>query len=359
MKIVFYINTLGGGGAERVVSALAKSFSAANEVIVVNSYAVDKEYELNDKVRHIYLEKNNTSRNFITRNIHRVSRLRYILKSEKPDVLISFMAEPNYRAIVASIGLKNKTIISVRNDPDKEYPGVLTGFLAKTLFRLADGIVFQTEDAKKWFPDSIQKKSTIIYNQVDDVFFNTKFHGVRHDIVSTGRLTNQKNQKMLIRAFASVADKITENLIIYGEGELRSELESLIAKLHMTNRIFLPGRIENVAETIKSAKLFVLSSDYEGMPNSLMEAMVLGIPCISTNCPCGGSRKIFEGQKNGLLVPVNDVKTLAEKIIYLLKNKPVREKISDNALKASKMFSSQVITDKWLSYINKIITMHH
>lgn len=355
MKIVFYINTLGGGGAERVVATLAKALSDFNEVIVVNSYPVDKEYNLNDRIKHVYLEKNNTATNFVSRNIGRVLRLRKLLKNEKPDVLISFMAEPNYRAIVASLGLKNRVIISIRNDPNREYPTAINRLLAKTLFHLANGVVFQTEEAKRWFPKSIQKKSTIIYNQVDEVFYNTKYNGDRHDIVTTGRLTAQKNHKMLIRAFASIADKITDNLIIYGEGELRSELENLIVELHMENRIFLPGRTENVAETIKSAKLFVLSSDYEGMPNSLMEAMALGIPCISTDCPCGGPKELLEIQESGVLVSVNDEKMLSKNIIYLLKNEAVRAIYSDNALITSNSFSANVISRKWSTYISETI----
>lgn len=351
MKIVFYINTLGGGGAERVVVTLAKALSDSNKVIVVNSYPVDEEYNLNDKIKHIYLEKNNTVSNFISRNIGRVSRLRKVLKKEKPDVLISFMAEPNYRAIVASIGLKNKVIISVRNDPNMEYPTAINRFLAKTLFRLANGIVFQTEDAKKWFPKSIQKKSTIIYNQVDEVFYNTKYNGIRHDIVTTGRLTAQKNHKMLIQAFAKISDRVTDNLIIYGEGELRNELSELISELNLENRVFLPGRIANVAETIKSAKLFVLSSDYEGMPNSLMEAMALGIPCISTDCPCGGPRELFGSYSKERLIPCGDIDGLSN-TIYKMLTKHGDESIEKGL---SKKFHSKIIGEKWKKYISGVV----
>lgn len=351
MKIVFYINTLGGGGAERVVATLAKALSGSNEVIVVNSYPVDKEYHLDDRIKHVYLEKNNTTTNFVSRNIGRVSRIRKVLKKEKPDVLISFMAEPNYRAIIASLGLKNKVIISVRNDPNMEYPTAINRFLAKTLFRFANGIVFQTEDAKKWFPKSIQKKSSIIYNQVDEVFYNTKYNGIRHDIVTTGRLTAQKNHKMLIRAFASIADTITDNLIIYGEGELRPELEKLIEELHMKSRIFLPGRTENVAETIKSAKLFVLSSDYEGMPNSLMEAMALGIPCISTDCPCGGPKELFCNASDIRMIPCGDIDKLSE-MIYLRITSYVDATVEKSL---SKKFHPKKICQKWADYISYVV----
>lgn len=351
MKILFYINSLGRGGAERVMCNLATAFSEHNhESIIVTSFLVDKEYSIGNKVKRISLFREKLSCGFLARNFRLTSELRKHIRIEQPDVVVAFMAEPNYRAIIASLGLKNKVIISVRNDPNIEYPNAINQLLAKFLYRIADGVVFQTEDAKKWFPAVVQKKSKIIFNQVDEVFYNIKFNGERHDIVTIGRLTAQKNHKMLIHAFASVANKIADNLIIYGEGELRGELESLINELHMENRIFLPGIINNVAETIVSAKLFILSSDYEGMPNSLMEAMALRIPCISTDCPCGGPRMLFGDLLSDRLFPCGDQKKLSELIEKMLINK-----VDGNMEKLlSEQFKPSLILGKWVEYVDKI-----
>ena len=290
---MFYINALHHGGAQRVMANLANHIAeGGHEVVLVTSFRDSWEYSLSAKVRRISLFENAVG-NFIVRNIKLTCALRTLLKKEQPDSLVSFMAEPNFRAVIASLGLRHRTVISIRNDPNREYPNAIFRFFAKTLFRFADHVVFQTEDAQRWFSKKIQQKSSIILNPVDDIFYNTHFEGERRDIITTGRLVPQKNHELLIKSFSQVADKIPDNLFIYGDGPLKDFLVQLIESLGLQNRIFLPGAVKNVADTIKSARLFVLSSDFEGMPNSLMEAMALKIPCISTDCPCGGPRMLL------------------------------------------------------------------
>ena len=355
-KILFYINAIHHGGAERVICNLATRFSEQGyDCVLVTSFRDEWEYVYGDGVKRITLFEKKLDTFFLKRNIALVKKLRHVLKSERPDVLVSFMAEPNFRAIIASIGLKNKVVVSVRNDPDREYPHVSTKMLAKFLFRKADGIVFQTDDAKKWFPKPIQRRAEIIFNQVDEVFYCTTYEGVRHDIVTTGRLVAQKNQKMLMCAFSSIANQVADNLIIYGEGELRGDLEALIAKLHMEKRIFLPGSIKNVAETIKSAKLFVLSSDYEGMPNALMEALAVGVPSISTDCPCGGPAMLIEHEKNGLLVPVGDEDALADAMGRLLTDKEYAESLGAAAKESAKRYMPEKVFSEWEKFVNKVL----
>lgn len=355
MKVMFYINAIHHGGAERVICNLATQFSERGyDCVLLTSFRDSWEYGHGAKVRRKTLFESKLNGNFLVRNFSLTRALRRELKEENPDVLISFMAEPNFRAIVASFGLKNKVIVSVRNDPNKEYGNFITRILAKTLFRRADGVVFQTEDAKKWFPKSIQKKSKIIFNHVDEVFYNTKYEGERHDVVTTGRLVPQKNHKLLIRAFAAIADKVPDNLFIYGEGDLRPELEALISELHMQDRIFLPGGIKNVADTIKSAKLFVLSSDYEGMPNSLMEAMALGVPCISTDCPCGGPRMLLRGSNLSVLVPVGNVEKLSSAMYEKMGDD---QAVSCNRMReCAKLFNTNSVFADWEIYLNNNVS---
>lgn len=350
-KIMFYINAIHHGGAERVMVNLTKQFADnGNECVLVTSFIDEWEYQVSDNVKRISLFEKEISGVF-KRNVRLVLALRRLIKQEKPDVLISFMAQPNYRALVACIGLKTKNLISIRNDPNREYAGRINSFLAKTLFKLANGIVFQTEEAKNWFPQSIQKKSRVIYNQVDKRFYDTEYHGERRDVVTTGRLVKQKNHELLIKAFSMIADQIEDNLLIYGDGELREELETLIGKLDLKNRVFLPGATKDVPNTIKSAKLFVLSSDYEGMPNSLMEAMALGLPCISTDCPCGGPRMLFGELLQSNLVPIRNQKVLADQ---MLKNLVC---IRDGQIerKISRVFEPGSIFQKWRTYIDELM----
>ena len=352
MKIAFYINAIHEGGAERVMVNLAKQFSEHGyDALMITSFVSPWEYGLGENVRRITLFRE-LNQGFLTKNIKLVRALRRVIKEEQPDVVISFMAEPNFRMLWACRKKKIKKIISIRNDPEKEYPNLVYRVLAKHLYKKADRIIFQTEEAQKWFPKKIQEKSCILLNQVDEVFFNIKHQGVRHDIVATGRLVKQKNHTLLIRAFARISDQIEDNLYIYGEGELRRDLEQLISNLGLTRRIFLPGQIDNVAETLKSAKLYVLSSDYEGMPNALMEAMAMGLPCISTDCPCGGPHMIIDNGFDGILVPVGDIKSLSESLVLLSKDKELNKSLSVNAKeKARLLFGKDKIYNEWRDYI--------
>lgn len=351
MKLMFYINSISCGGAERVMVNLANQFAHKGHVVIfVTTYQTKQEYELFERIeRKVLLARNDYS--FIKKNLKCTRDLRKIIKTELPDVLVSFMAEPNFRAICSGLGLKTKNLISVRNDPDREYPNALFKFCARFLYKFADCVVFQTKGAQNWFSKPIRKKSCIIANQVSEQFFQATPAEVHKDIVSVGRLAEQKNHELLIKAFAKIANKTDDNLVIYGEGERKETLVKLVRDLQLTDRVFFPGVVSDVSGTIKFAKMFVLSSSFEGMPNALIEAMVLGLPCISTDCPCGGPRELFDNQKNGLLVPVGDENELAEKMMNLIENEELRTEIGNRAKLAATRFSPETIFKKWETVI--------
>ena len=355
-KILFYINSIGLGGAERVISNLAAQFSQNGcDCVLVSSVALEREYTLNENVERVILNSAHIDGSLIKRNYLLLKKLRKVIKEKKPDVIVSFMPEANFRVLISTVGISTKSIVSVRNDPNKEYPTILLKSLAKLLYSRADGIVFQTEDAKQWFPRRLHKKSSVIMNQVDESFYNVTFEGKRKNIVSVGRLVPQKNHLLLIEAFSEIAHTIDDNLIIYGEGELRESLEKRINELNLQNRVFLPGVINNVAETINHSKLFVLSSNYEGMPNVLMEAMAMGIPCISTECPCGGPRMLLGNIKEKVLVDVNDKRDLADTILQVVLSEEKMSRISEYVQDKSKMFLPEKVFSVWESYINDVL----
>jgi len=353
MKILFYINAIHHGGAERVMVNLANMFGENRyEVILVTSFYDKEEYLLNSKVKRLSLEDDNLQQSCIKRNITRVCRLRKICKNEHPDILVSFMAEANFRAILASLFLGIKTLISIRNDPDKEYPNILYRLMAKFLYPLASGCVFQTEDAKKWFSTRIQRKSKIILNQVDEKFYKINYDGIRKSIVTVGRLEHQKNHNLLIEAFAKISNEFpTVNLEIYGDGSLKKILMNLTTSLGIENRVVFMGSSMDINEKIKDAKLFVLSSDYEGLPNAVMEAMALGLPVISTNCPCGGPTLLINNNVNGILVDVGNKSELAEAMRRILSNEDFAKHISDNARIRALEFQPQKVFEVWEEYI--------
>ena len=198
MKILFYINNIGCGGAERVMVNLANSFADIGwDVVLVTSTMEKNEYSLDNRIKRLIILKENENYKFLKKNCILVRRLRAMIKLEKPNISLSFMAEPNIRLILASIGIKTKKIISIRNDPNREYSRKLYAFLARHLYKKADGVVFQTDDAKKWFSLPIQNKSKVIVNAVDPIFFETEYVGGK-DIVTLGACANKRIKSCLL-----------------------------------------------------------------------------------------------------------------------------------------------------------------
>ncbi len=355
MKILFYISSLNKGGAERVISNLASLFSKKDyEVLFVTSTKSDNEYTLGENVKRIAIS-NEYIKSYLKRNIFNCRKLRKIMKEFKPDVAISFLAEPCYRLMLSSFGLKIKRILSVRGNPEKEERrNFISKLLTKMLYRRADYIVFQTKQQMEHFDKRIQKKGVIIQNPVLSTFYNVDMSNAQEkDIVSCGRLNIAKNFPLLIKAFYLIHNKVNENLYIYGEGALRDELQALIDSLGLQERVFLPGIIDDVPQTIKHAKLFVMSSDYEGLPNALMEAMVLGLPCISTDCKVGGPKDLLSDEC-GVLVPTNNVEMLSAAMLDLLQNKAKRELYGKNAKIKALNYHPDLIFKKWEELIKSL-----
>ena len=170
-------------------------------------------------------------------------------------------------------------------------------------------------------------------------------------IVSVGRLTPQKNQKLLIDAFKQICNSYPEHtLSIYGDGELKEKLSKMIVDYGIDNKVFLHGNIENVHEEISNSELFVLPSNYEGLSNALLEAMIIGLPCISTDC-AGSSEYIVDG-KSGLLVPVNDRDALVTAMQKMLDNEELRQRCQKGAKNIIKRVDKDVVLKKWFEIIS-------
>ncbi len=356
MKILFYISTISFGGAGRVMSCLANQFAVAgDDVALVTVCKEDREYLLNEAITRYTLTDGENSGNKITKNLKFISNTRKICKEFKPDVAVSFLREPNFRFLLGTVGMRFKKIVSVRCDPPREYPTKLLQIAAKNLYKFTDGVVFQTPDARDWFGKKIRDNSEIIFNQVDERFFDAKFEGERKGIVTAGRIDPIKNHAMLVDAFSKIADKTDENLYIYGEGRLRKPLEEQIARRGLTDRVFMPGNTDDIIGTVGSARLFVLSSDYEGLPNALLEALAMGVPSISTDCPCGGPRMVMKDGENGLLAPIKDADVFAEKMMWALEHPDEMEKMGQCAAEKAQAFQPDRVYQMWRDYIEKVI----
>lgn len=355
MKLLFYIaNVEHEGGAERVLSIVANGLCKKGyDIVLVNDFpTTKKEYFLESTVKRLYLE-NKVSEGRIKRNINRVRGLGKFIRNEKPDVVVSFLLYQNIRLLISSLFFKCTKILSVRNDPQKDIgEGKIVKLVINALYGMADGIVFQTEEEKEYFSIKIQKKSTVILNPIDDLFYEAERNQKVQNIIAVGRLEKQKNHKLLIEAYMRIREKFPDDkLYIYGCGDLEQELEQIIDENGLEKDVFLKGRVSNIVEKMKSAKLFVLSSDYEGLPNALMEAMAVGTPAISTDCSGGGPRMLISNEKEGKLVECNNVDQLAEALEECLSNQETLKRYSINSKKRAEEFRKDNIINQWDKFI--------
>lgn len=380
MKICFFVPTLYKGGAERVIANLSNyiiNSKNINGIDIITMYNTDIEYKLDDRINVYSIDKKyveykkllNNYKGFLKllkrvkkafNNIKIKLLLKKILKNNKYDLIISFLPEPSFMILSLKKYIKCPIIVSDRNDPNVEYSNLRSFYLMNKYYPLADAFVFQTDEARKYFKNINIKKFAIIPNPVNDDFIIDRYEGKRKkNIVNVARLNKQKNQLLLVKAFEKIKDEINDyNLIIYGEGPLRKELQNYINNNNLSDRVFLPGIIDDVKEKIYKASLFVLSSDYEGLPNALIEAMCLGLPVISTDCPCGGPKSIIQNNESGILVEVNNIEQMSQAIKRVLLDNDFSNKLGRNASKLSLIVSNSVINDKWLKFIEEIIKEH-
>jgi glycosyltransferase involved in cell wall biosynthesis len=259
-------------------------------------------------------------------------------------------------AIATSAFLPVKTVVSVRGEPTMEYDTTLMQTLAKFMFRFANGVVLQTKQSMKFFPKAVRKKSVIMSNPLNPAFINRRYTGEREDVIVTvGRLDENKNQAMLIHAFSRIASEFPYmKLVIYGDGENKEKLEELVKSKNLEDRITLPGVISDVPSHIQNARIFALTSNTEGMPNTIIEAMALGLPVVSTDCPCGGPAELIEDGVNGLLVPVGDAYALADAFRKILEDGELEARLQANASKITQKLSPDKVNKEWREYLNSL-----
>lgn len=359
MRILFYISTIKAGGAARVMTNLANQLAddpiEKNEIYLLTNFSGENEYELSNKVIRYTIDLYETDENRIKKNIRRCRIIRRWVKQIIPDIVVSFMSENDARNYFATRGLCVHTVMSVRNDPAILFRGILKNKLFKYIYSHADGVVFQTEDARKWFGSSFRTYNRIIMNQTAKKFYEEERNSYPQGIVTLGSFLPKKNHMLLIRAFSKVADEVSDDLWIYGNGKLKEDYISLIIELNLQQRVHLCDFSKEPHKILANAKLFVLSSDHEGMPNVLLEALACGVPTISTDCPCGGPRMIIKNRENGILVPISDVDALAEAMREVLLDENLQKSMSLNARKDAAQFKPDIVYHEWLDFLKKLL----
>ena len=350
MEIAFSMANMSGGGAERVVSELANFFSENGQgVSIIVTKSSNCVYPLRDQVKFIDLS------NYDKGIISRVNALRNHVKDNNYDVVISFLTGTNIETLLAMSTLKTPVIISERNNPYVDPKTKTNRILRRLLYPIADGYVFQTPDAQAFFSKRIQDNSTVIMNPINPELPEPYTGERKKRIVSVGRLVPQKNHKMFIDAFFEFSKTYSDYTAeIYGEGPLKKELTEYTQSKGLENKVILRGFSNDIIADIANAAMFVLPSDYEGMSNALIEAVGMGIPCISTDHPIGGARMTIKDGVNGFLVPVGDTRTMVQKMKLIVEDMDLANNISRQGVMLKNILSITEIASEWIEYIDKV-----
>ena len=352
-NIAFLVGNLAFGGGERMLWMLMRELTRRGYDISIYSYNEDWQTQTEFNDVHI-LKVLPTAKNKLISYFE----LKKTLAEYRPDCIISFSLSLIETAVWAARANGIPIICSERCDPaEVPDPGKrdIHRLLRRLSFRYASGVVFQTEDVQKYFSKAIQKHSVVIPNPVIDN--DLPCYGesdIEKKIVSSGRLSPEKNFEMLIRAFAALGNN-EYTLTIYGDGPLRTNLEKLIDDLGISSRVFLPGRVERVVDYIAKGDIFVMPSNHEGMPNSLIEGMAMGLAPVSTDFASGGARALIKNGVNGFLVPVGDTDALTNVLKDLIDNPNKKKNIKAEAIKIRETHSKDLILAKWVDYIEKLI----
>ena len=349
-KLIVSIGTLSSGGAERVLSILSGTLADNyNKVIIVMWCKAKVFYNIDKRIQLVCIEEEVHSMN----EFKRMKYFRSFIQKENPSLILSFLEPYNLRVLLSTIGIKCKKVVAERNDPRYINGTWLMGLIEKKIYSLADGILVQTETIKEYFNGKLVDRTKVIYNPVS---LDKQLVGIalktekKSRIVAAARLEKQKNLEMLIKAFSVFVKKHKEySLTIYGEGPYRNVLEALIKELALEGKVFLPGATKELWSQISNARCFALSSWHEGMPNALIEAMALGLCCVSTKV--SGASDLIKNNENGILVELNDHESMAEAFENIVDNQEHAEMLSRNAVKIYEQLKEEVISKQWIDYL--------
>jgi glycosyltransferase involved in cell wall biosynthesis len=362
MRLLFFIHSLSGGGAERVTVNLATHWAAKGWGITIVTLAPASLdfYQIHPTVERIALGLADESRNVLAglwKNLHRVRALRQVLRQVQPDIALAVMSSANVILALASRGLANVCAIgSERIHPPQLPLGAQWEALRRFTYGRLAAVVALTQDSAEWLRMCTRaQRVPIIQNmalwplaaQAPLLIPETVRVADRHILLAVGRLDKQKGFDWLLEAFTALARKYYNwNLAILGEGPERRALETQVQAARLDGRVFLPGRAGNVGEWYEGADLYVMSSRFEGFPNTLAEAMAHGLPVVSFDCDTG-PRDIIRSEVDGLLVPPGNVDALTAALDRLMGDAALRTQFAARAVEARERFSIQKIAGMW------------
>lgn len=385
-KLSFFIDSLGGGGAERVLSVLCTELAGrCYDIDIVMLHKRPVAYPLPDSVHLLYAEEMPVTakwHRFLRKAFALWNKIRFrvyipalrrlgywnyakanetswhfyvtyalpyreYLKKEKPDAALGFLIRSNISLLMAARGTDTRVIFCERNHPVRpDMPPNIIRIRDRITAR-CDAAVFQTEEERAYYT-WIRGGTAVIPNPIKENL-PARYEGVRrHEIVSFCRLNVQKNIPLMIDAFSRLLNDYPDyTLRIYGRGEERAHLEEYIAEKNLQSAVFLEDFASDVHVRIRDAAMYVSTSDFEGLSNAMLEAMAIGLPCVCTDCDGGGARMMIRDHESGLLVPAGDVEAVYRGMREVLENETLAETLSRNAAKVREQLSISRIADQW------------
>lgn len=358
MKILFLISKLHYSGAPKMMAWIANQMAArGHRVTLISMYDRDNSQQLSPAVTLRLLGRHKSKSRLVRNTVDlagTLHALRQCVREEQPDAVVSFLDAAGSMFLPLNFFFGSTPVLaSERVDPSAR-KGLL-GWFRHRLLRFADGIVFQTEGARAFyaFDARIQAKSRVIPNPVllqpGQLCQPVPFSQRDNRMVSVGRLTmKQKRYDVMLDAFLLVYRARPElRLEIYGDGKDAALVRQMIAARGLENAVSLMGKTEDVFGALRRARAFVITSDYEGIPNSLIEAMSFGVPAVATDCSPGGARLLVEHEVNGLLAPCGDAAAIARGLLRLAEDEALSNRIAQNAIQIAEKFPEGPIADQW------------
>lgn len=313
LKICFFIPSLENGGAERVVSLLANELCVEHDINILMLNEKKSDYYIDPRVKLVpfncVIDREHKGLllkiEIIYNELKRIYKYCRFINKYKPDAIISMLYTTNIIAILSNYYLKKRLIVSERNDPT-QYSEIRQKIIKK-LYPKAEVLVCQSKKVAQYFES---KNTRVIYNPIVNLIQSENKknkNGGRIRVISVGRLIEQKNHELLINAVHNLAlSGIDCDLDIYGEGPLRNKLQQLINSFEMNDNIKLRGFSKSIKQKLRCYDLFVLSSNFEGFPNVMVEAMSCDLPVVSSNFATGIAEELISESVNGYLFNVGD-----------------------------------------------------
>ena len=359
-KLVIFIPSIEGGGVEKNFFIIANYLSEKLKNVTVISTKFKDKNKLNKKIRLI-----TPSSDFWTNRNRRLKYLVCLLLLIKLIFLKKnytvFAFQANLYCVVVCKLLGNKILTRSNSAPAGWSKNLLKKFIYKKLLSKADEITVNSKAFKYKMKEYFNVKTTVIYNPLNkkeilkksNIKVNKIFkHKKKLKIINIGRFVDQKDQITLLRALNFLKSKISFEAVIIGRGHLKSKLVDFLITNKLGSTVKILDFKKNPYPYLKQADLFILSSIYEGLPNVLLEALVLKKFVISSDCPTGPSEILLNG-RGGLLFKTRNYKSLSNKIVFYKKNKKICDKLLSNSVKALNRFDYYNNLKKYFTYVKR------